>query len=111
MNSTAAGVPANGVPRPVWSQQVVELEHAIATPRAVGAMPGRTKLICGCLHDRDGSRCPASQRSVRGEHFILGDPDHIDPHQSARWVPGRSIYLGISSCHYGHFLLETLSRF
>jgi hypothetical protein len=110
-SSTAAGVPANGVPLPAWSQQVVELEHAIATPRAVVAMPQRKKLIRGCLHDRDGSRCPASQRSARGEHFILGDPDHIDPHQSARWVPGRSIYLGISSRHYGHFLLETLSRF
>ena len=111
MSSTAPGVPTNGVPLPAWSQQVVELEHAIATPRAVVAMPQRKKLIRGCLHDRDGSRCPASQRSARGENFILGDPDHIDPHQSARWVPGRSIYLGISSRHYGHFLLETLSRF
>jgi len=91
-SSTAVGVPANGVPLPAWSQQVVELEHAIATPRAVVAMPQRRKLIRGCLYDRDGSRCPASQRSARGEHFILGDPDHIDPHQSARWVPGRSIY-------------------
>lgn len=89
----------------------MELEHAIATPRAVVAMPQRKKLNRRCLHDRDGSRCPASQRSARGEKFILGDPDHIDPQQSTRWVRGRSIYLGISSRHYGYFLLDTLSRF
>lgn len=111
MTSTAVGVPANRVPLPAWDQQVVELEHAIATPRAVVRPPQRKKIIRGCLYDRNGLRCPASQRSARGENYVLGDPDHIDPHQSARWVPGRSIYLGISTRHYGHFLIETLSRF
>ena len=102
---------AGAVALPHWSPQVMEVEGAFATRGAVVPLAHGRKLIHGCIHDRTGRRLGQSQRSAYGEHFVLGDPEWTAPPQAARCVPGRSIYLGVSSRHYGHFLLETLCRF
>lgn len=84
------------------------LEDALATP-ALANPSDRT--FTGCVFDRRGRLVKAGQRTGRRTYWKPADPEQIGPAESAAAVPGRSIYLGHYSTHYGHFLLETLSRF
>jgi capsular polysaccharide biosynthesis protein len=84
------------------------VEDATATP-ALANPADRT--FTGCVFDRRGQLVKAGQRTGRRTYWKPADPEQIDPAQSAGVVPGHSIYLGHYSTHYGHFLLETLSRF
>ena len=84
------------------------VKDAVATPTLANPTD---RTFTGCVFDRRGQLVRAGQRTGRRTYWTPADPEQIDPDQSAGVVPGRSIYLGHYGTHYGHFLLETLSRF
>ena len=87
---------------------IVRLRHAIATPM-VAHQADRT--FTGAIYDATGALCPQSQRTLRGQNeWSPHDPQRIPVDAPRTRIPGRSLYLGHYTGHYGHFLLETLSR-
>ncbi|MEJ0017938.1 MAG: glycosyltransferase 61 family protein [Acetobacteraceae bacterium] len=86
------------------------LEHhtgCIATPRR--HLPG--SQFTGCLYANDGRLVRLSQRPSSGAAFQPVDPAIIEAGSVPASVEtARSIYLGNFFLHFGHFLLESLSR-
>jgi capsular polysaccharide biosynthesis protein len=65
----------------------------------------------GGLYTKNGDLIFSSMRKggYGGDHVISIAPDYI-PCKKNNLLKGRSIYLGPLMGHYGHFLIETLSR-
>jgi hypothetical protein len=85
------------------------LKNGIATPMLVNFA---AHTFCGAIYDEHRDLVHESQRTINGKNEW--NPD--DPLKYTESLPtvtlkGRSIYLGHYTGHYGHFLLETLSRF
>jgi hypothetical protein len=84
------------------------LRDAIVTPTSINRI---RNAFTGCVYDRRGNLFSASQRTSRNVRWKPADPDSIDPMEAFEEISGCCIYLGHYTTHYGHFLLETLSRF
>ncbi len=70
----------------------------------------------GALYDRNGELIVLSERDGgRAGDLVVGvDPPRIvarDGLRIERILAGRTLYLGQFMMHYGHFLVETMSRF
>lgn len=90
------------------TRSLVRIHGAIATPMV--AHPS-DRTFTGAIYDASGALCRESQRTLRGSNeWSPCDLPRIETRFPKRKVPGRSLYLGHYTGHYGHFLLETLSR-
>jgi hypothetical protein len=91
------------------AKSVEVVADATVTPTAVNR---KERTYSGCVYDSEGKVVRISQRSNEaGVTWRHDDPDVLSRGPRARNVDGRSVYLGHYSGHYGHFLMETLSRF
>ena len=85
------------------------LKNAIATPTILDHV---SKNFTGVVYDSSGDICIDAQRSsAEANEWQPSDVQRITPSKPKDHVPGKSLYLGHYTSHYGHFLLETLSRF
>lgn len=92
----------------MFNKSILHLENAVATPTIKN---NDTKTFVGCIYDQTGQIEQASQRTKENVVWVPNDPENIGTSDIERTISGRSIYLGHLTSHYGHFLLETLSRF
>ncbi|MGK7954098.1 MAG: DUF563 domain-containing protein [Crocosphaera sp.] len=84
------------------------LNNAIVTPTVVNR---KTKTFSGCIYDQTGCLIKSSQRTQRNVGWKPENLNCIDPIDVTNKISGRCLYLGHYTAHYGHFILETLSRF
>jgi len=83
------------------------VRDATVTPTVIDR---KTRTYRGCVYDTDGKVVPLSQRSNEIVAWQHTDPEVL-PRGRARKLDRRAVYLGHYSGQYGHFLMETLSRF
>ena len=96
---------ANKLPTP----SLINIDYGFATPFASNKQ-GRT--FTGSIYDAKGHICQSSQRTTLGNNeWKPNDTASITPPSDLNFIKGRSLYLGHYTGHYGHFLIETLSRF
>ena len=102
--STGTGSPASGPPSPDggWSQEIVTLQDAVVVPPAASALTQE----CGVV-DRAGRFCPFSA-TWRGSRALIVAPQ--EPAEPVVSLSGRHLYGGQLWYHFGHFLVETISR-
>jgi hypothetical protein len=62
----------------------------------------------GGLYRQDGSYIPSSGLVTGGKVVVGGDK--LPEGTIAKIITGKSLYLGVCHYHFGHFLVETLSR-
>jgi len=89
--------------------RVEEFSDVIALPLVAGTRKSKSAL--GAVYDRTGDLVVESQRSTR--RFSWGDDEmHLDdlPYERSEALPGRTLFAGRFVHHFGHILLETLSR-
>ena len=84
----------------------VDLDDALCVPLVL--LPGAGLRLTGGVFGSDGGYVPASGL-VTGKRTILGPATTPLPPPAGSLL-GRSLYLGPCHYHYGHFLVETLSR-
>ena len=66
----------------------------------------------GAIYDEHNKLVLESQRTKSGDNeWNPDDPEEINRTADCSYLSGQSLYLGHYTGHYGHFLLETLSRF
>lgn len=89
--------------------RVDEAEEVVALPLTMGGRHGRSML--GAAYDRDGNLLAESERSTRRKGWH-DNPEHIADlrRPSAQRLPGRTLFAGRISRHFGHVLLETITR-
>lgn len=89
-------------------KNISTFENAIATSFVINSSNFTFK---GAIYDKYGSICLDSQRTKTGNNeWMPNDPTQISIDFNAKFVSGKSIYLGNYTGHFGHFLLESLSR-
>lgn len=88
--------------------RLFELNNAIVTQTTIDR---KKKTFTGCVYDEHGRVCEASQRTSKGVEWRPADPKEISIDHDLHEINGLCIYMGHMTSHYGHFLLETLSRF
>lgn len=84
------------------------VDNALVTPTVIDRA---NRTFTGCVYDGAGEIVRAAQRTSHGVSWKAVDPDRVDLRIAAEEVDGECVYLGHYTSHYGHFLLETLSRF
>lgn len=84
------------------------IDDAVVTPTVVDR-DGMT--FTGCVYDAAGRIVRESQRTSRNVSWKPADPEQVDVGIAVDQLDGEGVYLGHYTGHYGHFLLETLSRF
>ena len=90
------------------SQSLVTLHNAIATPTVIDV---NSQTFSGVIYDSNGLICRNAQRTRDGcNEWQPSDPEVLSASGLYPILPGRSLYLGHYTGHYGHFLLESLSR-
>ena len=88
--------------------RVHHLQNAIATPTVLDC---ERKRFSGVIYDDAGNICHDSQRTrAEPNEWQPCDSEQIVPSETKVRTPGKSLYLGHYTGHYGHFLLETLAR-
>ena len=87
-------------PRVLPEPQVETVEQALVAPMS----PGR-ELACGVFR-ADGSFVDGS-RTLYSANRFTAEPDLPE---TAEHLPGRHLFIGIGRHHFGHFLLECVSR-
>jgi hypothetical protein len=81
--------------------------RCFATP--LRQLPARR--FTGCLYGNDGRIARLSQRPSSGAAYQPIDPEHLEVGAgSSDTQPAKTIYLGNMFNHFGHFILESLSR-
>jgi len=65
----------------------------------------------GGVYDADGLYVPSSRHLRRVKDLTATNPEEIPVSSDVSVLPGRYLYLGWFFNHYGHFILESLSRF
>ena len=88
--------------------RVCSLEEAFVT----SFVADREHLrFSGVVYDVSGKLCRYSQRTRSPlNEWQPNDPEIQRPFQGVKRISGKSLYLGHYTGHYGHFLLESLSR-
>ena len=84
------------------------VRDAIVTPTTVDK---KRRTFTGCVYDSAGVVVRSSQRTAANVSWQPADSEHIDPASVRAEIDGACVYLGHYTAQYGHFLLETLSRF
>lgn len=85
------------------------LENAVIIPTQIDP---ENRTFSGCVYDQSGHLVSTSQRTKSHVAWKPTDLDQLPDDTDIREIfDGKCIYLGHYSGHYGHFLLETLSRF
>lgn len=90
---------------------IERLDRAIATPSGPNTSE---ELHSGAIYRSDGKLLSSSMHRRRDINFTADAADSIDASRVAEYsifLSGTSIYLGWIFNHYGHFLLESLSRY
>ena len=96
------------IPDQARTHSISRLGDATATP-TVAETSSRT--FSGVIYDSQGLICRAAQRTRNGvNEWTPSDSGAIAVDVSTKYIPGRSLYLGHYTGHYGHFLIETLAR-
>jgi hypothetical protein len=124
-SSTYWNVKAKEVIEPIIdpsSPTLTELEGAIVTPREmdppiVGRKHGQTRYLRGAIYDRDRQILPEYLQREEFE-LPLSNPHKMrnepvlprDILTDIQVLKGSYLYLGLLRPHFGHFLLESLSR-
>ena len=89
--------------------QFIRLNNCFSTPTLANEI---TRKFCGAIYDDKDKLVKYSQRTQNSNNeWTPNDPDMLIRPESTRKIRGNSLYLGHYTGHYGHFLLETLSRF
>lgn len=88
---------------------MINIENGFATPFSSNPLE---RSFSGSIYDGDGKICPFAQRTLLGvNEWNPNDSPTIKPPSRLPYIKGRSLYLGHYTGHYGHFLIESLSRF
>jgi capsular polysaccharide biosynthesis protein len=88
---------------------IINIDHGFVTPFL--SNPSE-RSFTGAVYDAKGHICQNSQRTTLGNNeWNPNDASSIKPPSDLSIIKGRSLYLGHYTGHYGHFLIETLSRF
>ena len=88
---------------------LINIDYGFATPFASNKLD---HSFTGSIYDAKGHICQNSQRTTLGNNeWNPNDTPSITPPSHLNFIKGRSLYLGHYTGHYGHFLIETLSRF
>jgi capsular polysaccharide biosynthesis protein len=64
----------------------------------------------GGIYDHKGHYLDSSRHLRRRKDFTRANPVRMEAARNAPLLPGRYLYLGWFFNHYGHFMLESLSR-
>jgi len=85
------------------------IDHGFATPFKSNKLD---RSFTGSIYDSNGHICMYAQRTSQGHNeWNPSDPPTITRPSRPTNIKGRSLYLGHYTGHYGHFLIESLSRF
>ena len=88
--------------------RVSTLEEAFVSPFV--ADPSR-RVFSGAVYHASGRLCRNSQRTTNPlNEWQPNNPEILLPFEGGKRIRGKSLYLGHYTGHYGHFLLESLSR-
>jgi len=87
------------------SKQVIR--DAIITPISIDR---ENKTIKGCVYDQEGFIVDIAKRKSGKVQWKTDYPNKIDVSRTKESLRGSYLYLGHLTGHYGHFLLESLSR-
>ena len=91
------------------SPALINIENGFATPFASNHAD---RTFSGSIYDGNGNICPYALRTSLGQNeWNPNDPSTITPPIRPLIIKGSSLYLGHYTGHYGHFLIESLSRF
>jgi capsular polysaccharide biosynthesis protein len=90
------------------TKRALTLRNAYVTRTDVDDQ-GRT--FRGTVYDASGRLCELAQRPGARLLWRAADPARVIPHQDALQLDGRVASLGHYMTQYGHFILESLSRF
>jgi capsular polysaccharide biosynthesis protein len=68
--------------------------------------------LTGCLYESDGRKIEQTERQgTRRERLMInGNPAFVQPPESAARLAGTTLLLSSLFNHYGHFLIETMSK-
>jgi Glycosyltransferase 61 len=84
------------------------LEMADALCMPIGGALAPTLQLTGGLYNKAGEYLSISGTRTSGVSALGGDKEPLTG--ATRYLVGRSLYLGLTHYHYGHFLVETISR-
>jgi glycosyl transferase family 61 len=107
-NSVSKSIPGSILLQLKDTKILYRLDRGVITPTVVNR---ERRTFTGCAYDHAGRLVKASQRTIRNVEWVPEDPHRIDAGADAVDIEGQCLYLGHFTDHYGHFLLETLSRF
>lgn len=77
---------------------------------ALSFVGGSKKHNFGAVYDDEMALIPATQRAKPGRNWAPSPPVMPEPAE-AQSLPGRTFFAGRHAVHFGHILLETLTRF
>jgi capsular polysaccharide biosynthesis protein len=94
------------------TEDLIILDDAIITPTTVSVnkLMHNQYLITGAVYDKNGSLINSSQRNST-DIYRDNNPHTIDKNSFEKNISEVCIYMGLLTNHYGHFLVESLSRF
>lgn len=91
------------------AEKIKTIDDGFATPTIINE---DARTFCGALYDDRNRLVMESQRTkFGGNEWNPADAYEIERPNKFVQFEGSSLYLGHYTGHYGHFLLETLSRF
>lgn len=91
------------------SPKLINIENGFATPFSSNSSD---HTFSGSIYDSNGDICPHALRTSLGcNEWNPNDYPSINLPSRPPIIRGRSLYLGHYTGHYGHFLIESLSRF
>jgi capsular polysaccharide biosynthesis protein len=91
-----------------YKKKIFEFPNAVITPTTIN---WENRTFCGCVYDESGMIIRESQRGSPEVAEFTADPEQISVEDVEEYIDGRCLYLGHYTGQYGHFLLESLSRF
>ncbi|BAO43095.1 glycosyltransferase family 61 protein [Thiolapillus brandeum] len=83
----------------VCPQALVSASRFVSSEKALGG-----------IYNSAGQHLDCSRHLRRGKDFTRDNPPRISTAEHFQPLPGRYLYLGWFFNHYGHFMLESLSR-
>lgn len=87
-------------------QGIITFRNSFLTPTTIDRS---AKTFTGCAYDSSGRLIKAAQRTSANVIWVPTDPEQLTI-PDAELLRGRYIYLGHFTGHYGHFILESISR-
>ena len=82
--------------------------HMITVPDGIAVPPVEGRNLPSGVFDDGGKICPLSRTMMGGPRWS-DIPEYPDPIE-VKSIPGRHLYGGVGRVHFGHFLVESISR-